>query len=49
MGIDVEKADDVEKAQILERSKDLATAFLLSLDRRRCGELILLLKKYYAK
>ena len=39
----------MEKSQILARGKYLATTFLLSLYRRRYGELILSLKTYYAK
>ena len=44
LGLDAERADDVEKAQISARGKDLATSFLPSSDRRRYGELILLMK-----
>ena len=47
--LDADTEGDVEKAQILERVKYLATAFLLSSDRRRYGELILSLKNDYAK
>ena len=44
LGLDAEIGADVEKAQVLARGKYFATAFLLSLDRRWYGELILLLK-----
>ena len=49
LGLDAEIEVDVEKAQTLARGEYLATAFLLRLDRRRYGELILLLKNDYAK
>ena len=39
----------MEKVQILVRRTYPATAFLLSLERRQCGELIFLLKNNYAK
>ena len=42
--LDVETNGDVEKAQVLARGKYFATKFLLSLDRRRYGELILSLR-----
>ena len=47
--LDAETEGDMEKSQILARGEYLATAFLLSLDRRRYGEMILSLKNYYAK
>ena len=49
MGLNVEIEGDVEKAHILARVKYLATAFLLSSDRRQYGELILSLKNDYTK
>ena len=49
LGLNAETKSDVEKAHILARGKYLATAFLLSSDRRQYGELILLLKNDYAK
>ena len=49
LGLDAESADSVENAHTSARGKYLATAFLLSLDRRRYGELILSWKKGYAK
>ena len=49
LGINVETEGDVKKAQILARGKYLATAFLLSSDRRRYGEMIFSLKNDYAK
>ena len=49
LGLDAETDGDVEKAQVSARGKYLATAFLLSSDRRRYGELILSLKNDYAK
>ena len=39
--LDAEIGADVEKAQTSARGKYLATAFLLSSDRRRYGELII--------
>ena len=39
----------MEKVQTLERGKYLATVFLLSSEMRRYGELIMALKKNYAK
>ena len=47
--LNAETKGDVEKAQVSERGKYLATAFLLILDRRRYGGLILSLKNDYAK
>ena len=47
--LDAERADNVEIFQTSTRGKYLVTAFLLSLDRHRYGELILLLKNDYAK
>ena len=41
MVLNAETAGNVEKAQILTSGKYLETAFLLSSDRRRYGELIL--------
>ena len=49
LGLDADIKGDVEKAQASARGKYLATAFLLSSDRRRYGELILSLKNDYAK
>ena len=49
LGINTETKGDVEKAQISARGKYLATAFLLSSDRRRYRYLILSLKNDYAK
>ena len=49
LGLGAEIKGDVEKAQTSARGEYLATAFLLSLDRRRYGKLILLLKNDYAK
>ena len=49
LGLDADIGADVEKAQTLARGKYLATAFLLSLYRRRYGGLILTLKNDYAK
>ena len=49
LGLDAEIRADVEKAQVLSRGKYLATAFLLSSDRRRYGELIILLNNDYAE
>ena len=49
LGLDAETKEDGEKAHISARGKYLATAFLLSLDMRRYGELILSLKNGYAK
>ena len=48
LGLDAEIGADVEKAQTLARGKYLATAFLLRLDRRRYGELVLSLNNDYA-
>ena len=45
----METKGDMKKSHVLARGKYLATAFLLSLDRRRYGELILLLKNDYAE
>ena len=47
--LNAETKGNVEKAHILARGKYLATAFLLSSDRRRYGEPILLLKNDYTK
>ena len=44
LGIDAERADDVEKVQISARGEYLVTALLLRFDRWRYGELTLLLK-----
>ena len=49
LGLNVETEGDVEKAQVSARGKYLATAFLLSSDRRRYRELIMSLKNDYAK
>ena len=49
MGLDMENKGDMEKAQVSAKGKYLATAFLLSSDRWRYGELILLLKNDYEK
>ena len=49
LGLDAETKGDVDKLQVSAMVKYLATAFLLRLDRRRYGELILLLKNDYAK
>ena len=49
LGLNVEITYNVEKAQILARGKYLTSVFLLSLDRRRYGYLILSLKNNYAK
>ena len=49
MVLNAETAGNVEKAQILTSGKYLATAFLLSSDRRQYGKLILSLKNVYAK
>ena len=48
LGLDVESVDEVEKAQTSARGEYLATAFLISSDRRRYGELILSLENDYA-
>ena len=48
LGLYTEIKADVEKAQVSARGEYLATAFLLSLDRRRYGDLILSLKNDYA-
>ena len=42
LGLNAETDGNVEKAHILAREKYLATTFLLSVDRRRYGKLILL-------
>ena len=47
--LDAEIERNVEKAQTSARGKYLATALLLSSDRRRYGKLILALKNDYAK
>ena len=47
--LDADTKVDVERDHISARGKYLATAFLLSLDRRQYGELILSLKNDYAK
>ena len=47
--LNAENRGDVEKAQVLAWGKYLATKFLLRLDRRRYGELILAFKNNYAK
>ena len=47
--LDAAVKGDVEKAQASARGKYLATAFILSSDRRRYGELVLSLKNGYAK
>ena len=49
LGLNAETKGDVEKEQVSAMGKYLATAFLLSLDRRRYGDLILSLKNDYAK
>ena len=49
LGLNAETEGDLEKAQISARGKYLATAFLISSDRRRYGELIMYLKNDYAK
>ena len=49
MGLNAETEGDAEKAHVLARGKYLATAFLISSDRRQYGELILSLKNEYAK
>ena len=49
LGLHAAIKGDVEKEQVSERGKYLATAFLISSDRRRYSELILLLKSDYAK
>ena len=49
LGLDAKTDGDVEKAQISTRVKYLENAFLLILDRRQYGELILSLKNNYAK
>ena len=49
LGLDAEIGSDVEKAQMSARGKYLATTFLLSLDRRRYGEIFLSLNNNYAK
>ena len=45
LGLDVESEGNVQKAQISERRKYLATAFLISSDRSRYSEQILSLQK----
>ena len=47
LGLNKETKGDMEKAHILLSGGNLATVFLLSLDRRRYGELILSLKNNY--
>ena len=47
--LDTKIKDNVEKAQTSARGKYLATVFLLSLDMRRYGELIMALKNNYVK
>ena len=49
MGLEMDNKGDMEKAQVSAKGKYLATAFLLSSDRWRYGELILLLKNDYEK
>ena len=49
LGLDVEIGGDVEKAQTSAREKYLATALLLSSDRRWYCKLILSLKNDYVK
>ena len=49
LGLNVETEGDVEKAQVSARGEYLATAFLISLDRSKFGELILSLKNDYTK
>ena len=49
MELDAETKGGMEKAQVSATGKYLVTAFLVSLDRRQYGELILLLKNEYAK
>ena len=49
LGLDAEIRADVEKSQASARGNYLATALLLSLDRRRYGKLVLSLKNDYAK
>ena len=49
LGLNAETEGDVEKPQISARGEYLSTAFLLSSDRRRYGELILSLKNNCAK
>ena len=49
MELETNNKDDVDKARTSARGEYLATAFLLSSDRRQYGELILALKKKYAK
>ena len=49
LGLDAEIKTDVEKLQVSARGKYLATAFLISSDRRWYGELILSLNNDYAK
>ena len=44
LGLNAEIGGDVEKAQVSARGNYLATAFMLSSDMRRYGELILSLK-----
>ena len=44
LGLDAEIGGDAENAQTSARGKYLATAFLLSSDRRRYGDLIISLK-----
>ena len=47
--LNTESADNMYKAQISVRGRYMATAFLLSSDRRRYGDLILSLKTNYTK
>ena len=49
LGLDTDTEGDVDKSHILARGKYLVTKFLLSLDRRQYGELILSLKNDYTK
>ena len=48
LGLDAEIGADMEKAQTSARRKYLANDFLLRLDRRRYGELVLSLNNDYA-
>ena len=47
--MDANGKDGIDKAHTLARGEHLPTAFLLSLDRRRYGELTLALNNDYAK
>ena len=49
LGLNVEIIDNMEKVQVSARGKYLATAFLLSSDRRQYVELVLSLKNDYVK